>query len=67
MTVFALYPYKKSVLPLGSFGDVELDSQWARDLINANTEEGVTFGNFDTIESAINVCVWINCGKWVFK
>lgn len=67
MTVFALYPNRKSVLEVGSFGDVELDNQLARDLINTNTEEGVTFGNFDSIKTAIECCVWINCGKWIFK
>ena len=66
MTVFALYPDRKSVLEFGSFGDVELDNQLARDLINVNTEEGVTFGNFDKIEAALEVCVWINCGRWIF-
>ena len=66
MTVFALYPNRKSVLEVGSFGDVELDDQLARDLINSNTDEDVTFGNFDKIETAIAVCVWINCGRRIF-
>lgn len=67
MTVFKLYPNRKSVLEVGSLGSVELDNQLARDLINTNTEEGVTFGNADRVETAIEVCVWINCGKWIFK
>jgi hypothetical protein len=67
MPVFALYPNRKSVLEIGSFGDVELDDQLARDLINNNTDEDVTFVNFDKIETAIAVCVWINCRKWIFK
>ena len=67
MTVFALYPYKKSVLEFGSFGQVELDDQLAQDLNNFSTEEDVIFGNFGSVEAALNYCVWINCGKWVFK
>lgn len=66
MTVFKLYINKKSVFEIGSLGSVELDNQIARDLINTNTEWGVTFGNFDRIETAIEVCVWINCGRNIF-
>ena len=68
MTVFALYPDRKSVLEVGSYGSKEEDDLAVLGFTSLITEvdPSVIFYNVNTIEQAIAVCVWLATSAWIF-